>query len=60
MDTGTSFFAGQSLSTTDDKWLRKIGAEQKIIGGFNISTSIAETPLGIPNKSVSAGFKQSW
>jgi hypothetical protein len=59
-DTGTSFSAGQSLSTTDDKWLRKIGADQKIIGGFNISTSIAETPLGIPNKSVSAGFKQSW
>ena len=59
-DTGTSFSAGQSLSTTDDKWLRKIGAEQKIVGGFNISGSIAETPLGIANKSVSAGFKQSW
>lgn len=59
-DTGTSFSAGQSLSTTDDKWLRKIGAEQKIVGGFNISGSIAETPLGIANKSVTAGFKQSW
>ena len=59
-DTGTSFSAGQSLSTTDDKWLRKIGAEQKIVGGFNISGSIAETPLGIANKSISAGFKQSW
>lgn len=59
-DTGTSFSAGQTLSTIDDKWLRKIGAEQKIVGGFNISGSIAETPLGIANKSVSAGFKQSW
>ncbi|MGA2057970.1 MAG: hypothetical protein ABSG88_22025 [Bradyrhizobium sp.] len=59
-DSGTSFSAGQTLSTTDDKWLRKIGAEQKIVGGFNISGSIAETPLGIANKSVSAGFKQSW
>jgi hypothetical protein len=59
-ETGTSFSAGQSLSTTDDKWLRKIGAEQKIVGGFNISGSIAETPLGIANKSISAGFKQSW
>jgi hypothetical protein len=59
-DTGTSFSAGQTLSNTDDKWLRKIGAEQKIVGGFNISGSIAETPLGIANKSVSAGFKQSW
>lgn len=59
-DTGTSFSAGQSLSTADDRWLRRIGAEQKIVGGFNISASIAETPLGIANKSVSAGFKQSW
>jgi hypothetical protein len=59
-DTGTIFSAGQTLSTADDKWLRKIGAEQKIVGGFNISGSIAETPLGIANKSVSAGFKQSW
>ena len=59
-DTGTSLSAGQTLSTTDDRWLRKIGAEQKIVGGFNISGSIAETPLGIPNKSISAGFKQNW
>jgi hypothetical protein len=59
-DTGTSFSAGQTMSTVDDKWLRKIGAEQKIVGGFNISGSIAETPLGIANKSITAGFKQSW
>jgi hypothetical protein len=59
-ETGTSFSAGQTLSTADDKWLRKIGAEQKIVGGFNISGSIAETPLGVANKSISAGFRQSW
>lgn len=59
-ETGTSFSAGQSLSTVDDRWLRRIGAEQKIVGGFNISGSIAETPLGVANKSISAGFKQSW
>ncbi len=59
-DTGTSFSAGQTLSTADDKWLRKIGAEQKIVGGFNISGSVAETALGPANKSITAGFKQSW
>jgi hypothetical protein len=59
-ETGTSFSAGQSLSTSDDRWLRRIGAEQKIVGGFNISASIAETPLGLATKSVSAGFKKSW
>ncbi len=59
-DTGTSFSAGQSLSSGDEKWLRKIGAEQKLFGGVSVSGSISETPLGIPSKSISAGFKQSW
>ena len=58
--SGTSVSAGQSLSSTDDKWLRKIGAEQKLFGGISISGSISETPLGASNKSISAGFKQSW
>jgi len=59
-DTGTSFIAGQTLSTTDDKWLRKIGAEQKLFGGVSLSGSIGETAQGAPNKSISAGFKRSW
>jgi hypothetical protein len=59
-DTGTSFSAGQTLSTTDDKWLRKIGAEQKLFDGVSISGSIGETPLGTTNKSLTAGFKRSW
>ena len=59
-DTGTSFTAGQSLSSTDDKWLRKIGAEQKLFGGVNMSGSIGETAHGTTNKSITAGFKQSW
>jgi hypothetical protein len=59
-DTGTSFIAGQTLSSADDKWLRKIGAEQKLFGDLSISGSIGETALGTSNKSVSAGFKRSW
>ncbi len=59
-ETGTSFSAGQSLSSSDDKWLRKVGAEQRLFGGVSISGSIGETPLGTTNKSVTAGFKQSW
>src|ERR1700742_1913185 len=59
-ETGTSFTAGQTLSSTDDKWLRKVGAEQKLFGGVSISGSIGETTLGNTNKSLSAGFKQSW
>jgi hypothetical protein len=59
-DTGTSLIAGQSLSSTDDKWLRKIGAEQKLFGGVTINGSIGETALGTANKSLTAGFKRSW
>jgi hypothetical protein len=59
-ETGTSFIAGQSLSSTDDKWLRKIGAEQKLLGGISINGSIGETPQGVVNRSFGAGFKHSW
>ena len=59
-DTGTSISAGQTLSTGDDRWLRKVGAEQKLFGGVSISGSISETPQGASSKSLTAGFKQSW
>jgi hypothetical protein len=59
-DTGTSFIAGRSLSSADDKWLGKVGAEQKLFDGVTISGSIGETATGATNKSFSAGFKRSW
>jgi hypothetical protein len=59
-DTGTSLVAGQTLSTIDDKWLRKIGAEQKLFDGVSVSASIGETPQGVTNKSLTAGFRRSW
>jgi hypothetical protein len=59
-DTGTSFVAGQTLSSNDDKWLRKVGAEQKLFDGVTISGSVGETSTGAVSKSLSAGFKRSW
>jgi hypothetical protein len=59
-DTGTSFTAGRTLSSNDDKWLGKIGAEQKLFDGVTISGSIGETATGVTNKSFGAGFKRSW
>jgi hypothetical protein len=59
-DTGTSFTAGQTLSSADDRWLRKFGAEQKLFGDISIAGSIGETALGTSNKSLTAGFKRSW
>ena len=60
VDTGTSFMAGRTLSTNDDKWLRKVGAEQKLFDGVTVSGSVGETPTGATNKSFSAGFRRSW
>lgn len=59
-DSGTSIVAGQTLSTSDDKWLRRIGAEQKLFDGVTVSGSIGETAQGATSKSISAGFKTSW
>ncbi|WP_316194241.1 hypothetical protein [Bradyrhizobium sp. SZCCHNRI3052] len=59
-DTGTSVTAGQTLSSSDDKWLRKVGAEQKLSDGLSISGSVSETAQGGTSKSISAGFKRSW
>ncbi|MBV8696462.1 MAG: hypothetical protein JO052_01170 [Bradyrhizobium sp.] len=59
-DTGTSVTAGQTLSSSDDKWLRKVGAEQKLMDGVSVSGSVGETAQGTMNKSISAGFKRSW
>ncbi len=60
LDSGTSFVAGQSLSTNADKRLHSFGAEQKLFEGASISGSIGETAQGLTNKSVKAGFTKSW
>ena len=59
-ETGTSFVAGQTLSTSDDRWLRKFGAEQKLFDDVTISGSVGETTQGTTNKSLTAGFRKSW
>jgi hypothetical protein len=59
-DTGTSIIAGQTMSSGDEKWLRKFGAEQKLPNGVSVSGSIGETPQGTTSKSITAGFKKSW
>ena len=60
VDTGTSFVAGQSLSAADDKWLNRVGAEQKLFGGVSVTGAVSETLTGGLNKSLTAGFKSTW
>ena len=59
-DTGTSVSVSQTMTSSDEKWLRKIGAEQKVLDGLSVSGSIGDTGHGATSKSISAGFKRSW
>lgn len=59
-DTGTSLTAGQSLSSAEEKWLRRVGAEQKLTDGLTVSGAVGQTAQGTTSKSISAGFKRSW
>jgi hypothetical protein len=58
--TGTTFSTGTTMTTADEKWRRSLGAEQKILGGVNISGAVKETDTGLIDKTFSAGFKKSW
>lgn len=57
--TGTSLIAGETLDATD-KWLRRFGAEQKLLGDVTIAGAVTETSTGGLNKSLTAGFKKTW
>jgi hypothetical protein len=59
-DTGTSVSVSQTMTSSDEKWLRKVGAEQKVWDGLSVSGAIGETGHGATSKSISAGFKRSW
>src|SRR5215470_6188193 len=61
LPTDTSVSFGADISSTDDKWLRTLSAEQKLFGGpFSVTGSVSETPTGDLSKSLKAGFKQNW
>ena len=61
LPTDTSVSFGADISSTDDKWLRSLSAEQKLFGGpFSVTGSVSETATGDLSKSLKAGFKQNW
>jgi len=59
-DTGTSLIAGQTHSSADDKWLRRIAAEQTIFSGVTVTGAVSETADGGANSSLTAGFRHRW
>jgi hypothetical protein len=58
--TGTSLFVGESLSSADARWTRKVGAEQKLFGDISINGSVQENAAGDVARSVGATFKRTW
>lgn len=57
--TGTSLIAGETLDGTE-KWLRRVGAEQKLFGDITVAGTVSETSTGGLSKSLTAGFKTTW
>jgi hypothetical protein len=61
LPSDTTLSVGTSISSTDDKWLRKLSAEQKLFGGpLSVTGAVSETAAGDTAKSLTAGFKQTW
>ena len=61
LPTDTSVSLGADVSSSDDKWLRTLSAEQKLFGGpISVTGSVNETAGGEFSKSLSAGFKRTW
>jgi hypothetical protein len=61
LPTDTSVSVGAGISSTEEKWLRSLSAEQKLFGGpVSVTGSVSETLAGDHTKSLRAGFKRTW
>jgi hypothetical protein len=61
LPTDTTLSLGAALSSTEDKWLRTLSAEQKLFGGpVSVTGSLSETGAGDAAKSLKAGFRRTW
>jgi hypothetical protein len=61
LPTDTSFSVGANISSTDEKWLPSLSAEQKLFGTpLSVTGSVSESASGETSKSLKAGFKHQW
>lgn len=60
LSTNTAVSAGTKSSTLDERSLRTFSAEQKVIGPLSITGTISETPTGLLDRALKAGFKKTW
>ncbi len=61
LPSATALSAGASMSSTDERLLPKVSAEQKLFGTpLSITGTITERPTGDTDRSITAGFKRTW
>jgi hypothetical protein len=61
LPSATAFSAGATMSSTDERMLPRVSAEQKLFGTpLSITGSISERPTGDTDRSIRAGFKRTW
>jgi hypothetical protein len=61
LPTATALSAGARMSSTDERMLRSLSAEQKLFDTpLSITGSISQRPTGDTDKSIKAGFKRTW
>jgi hypothetical protein len=61
LPSATAFSAGATMSSTDERLLPRVSAEQKLFGTpLSITGSISERPTGDTDRSIRAGFKRTW
>ena len=59
--TATALSAGARMSSTDDRLLPSVSAEQKLFDTpLRVTGSISQRPTGETDRSITAGFKRSW
>jgi hypothetical protein len=60
LQTDTTISAGATLSSVDNQWHHQLGAEQKIFGPLNVTTSVTDPGSPASNKKITAGFTTRW
>jgi hypothetical protein len=61
LPSATTLTLGTTTSSTDQKSLRTLSAEQKLFGSpLSITGTLTETPTGDYTKSLKAGFTRTW
>src|SRR6185312_8999856 len=57
---GTTLSAGAGSSVGDGQWHNRLSGEQTLVGSLKVTTAVEGAGTAQPNKSISAGFKQTW